>query len=153
VISRQGKRFWGVDGGVYANAPILQAISEARRRFGSERRIELVSIGPGDEPFRVKAGPAQQWGGISWLKPAFDIQVQALSEQSHRFVAEQVPGVRLHRLAVDWNSLPASLRPTDGLDDHRALNLDRLNDGCLRWLDNNDALIKAVRDAVQQTRT
>ena len=149
VTSRDGKTFWGVDGGVYANSPILQALAETHRRFGRDRKIELVSVGPGDDPVTVKASLAQQWGGISWLKPAFDIQVQGLAQQSHDFVAEHVPQVRLHRLAVDWTSLPAHLRPTDGLDDYRPENLDRLNDGSLRWLDNNDALIKAVRDALQ----
>ena len=149
IASKHGNTFWGVDGGVYANSPILQAISETHRRFGRDRKIELVSVGPGDGPVTVKAGPAQQWGGISWLKPAFDIQVQGLSQQAHKFVADEMPHIRLHRLAVDWFSLPSSLRPTVGLDDHRQMNLDRLNEGSLRWLDNNDALIKEVRDALR----
>lgn len=148
ITSAKGKTLWGVDGGVYANAPILQAITEARRRFGRGCRIELVSVGPGDEPITVKPGPAQQWGGISWLKPAFDIHVQALSQQTHAFVRDDLPDVHLHRLEVDWRSLPRGLRPTAGLDDHRPRNLTRLHDGALRWLDNNDAKIKAVRDAL-----
>lgn len=148
IISREGKGLWGVDGGVYANAPVLQAITEARRRFGRSCKIELVSVGPGDTPITVKPGPAQQWGGISWLKPAFDIHVLALSEQTHDFVREQMPDVRLHRLEIDWESLPEGSRPTPGLDDFRPRNLSRLQEGSLRWLDNNDAKIKAVRNAL-----
>jgi len=148
IVSKAGKALWGVDGGVYANAPVLQAITETRRRFGADVSIELVSVGPGDSPITVKPGPAQQWGGISWLKPAFDIQVHALSEQTHDFIRDQLPKVRLHRLAVDWNSLPRALRPTAGLDDFRPRNLERLDEGSLRWLDNNDAKIKAVQNAL-----
>ena len=148
ITSQQGKSLWGVDGGIYANAPILQAITEARRRFGSDCTLELVSIGPGDAPITVQSGPAQQWGGISWLKPAFDIHVHALSEQTHAFVHDQLPNVHLHRLEVDWNTLPEAMRPTAGLDDFRPRNLARLHDGSLRWLDNNDAKIKVVRNAL-----
>lgn len=150
IVSKAGKGLWCVDGGVYANSPVLQAITEARRRFGRECQIELVSVGPGDTPITVKPGPAQQWGGISWLKPAFDIHVLALSEQIHTFVRDQMPNVRLHRLEVEWESLPRGLRPTPGLDDHRPRNLARLHDGSVRWLDNNDAKVKAVRNALLQ---
>jgi len=150
IVSREGKSLWGIDGGVYANSPVLQAITEARRRFGRECLIELVSVGPGDAPLTVKPGPAQQWGGISWLKPAFDIHVSALSEQTHDFVRDQMPTVHLHRLEVDWDTLPKAQKPTAGLDDHRPRNLARLHEGSLRWLDNNDAKIKAVRNALLQ---
>jgi len=150
IVSREGKGLWGIDGGVYANTPILQAITEARRRFGRECRIEVVSVGAGDTPITVKPGPAQQWGGISWLKPAFDIHVLALAEQTHAFVREQLPGVRLHRLEVEWETLPKGMRPTRSLDDYRPRNLACLHEGSLRWLDNNDAKIKAVRTALLQ---
>lgn len=150
IVSREGKGLWGIDGGVYANTPILQAITEARRRFGRECRIEVVSVGAGDTPITVKPGPAQQWGGISWLKPAFDIHVLALAEQTHAFVRDQLPDVRLHRLEVEWETLPKGMRPTSGLDDYRPRNLACLHEGSLRWLDNNDAKIKAVRTALLQ---
>ena len=80
----------------------------------------------------------------------FDIHVLALSEQIHAFVRDQLPNVRLHRLEVEWETLPQSMRPTPGLDDHRPRNLARLHDGSVRWLDNNDAKIKAVRNALLQ---
>lgn len=150
VVSTTGREYWCVDGGIYANAPVLQAVTEARRRFGFDRPIELVSVGPGGKPPHITVEKAQQWGGISWLKPVFDIQVQALNEQTHAFIDSQMPGIRLHRLAVDWDSLPEDERPTDELDDDRPENLDQLRAGSVAWLNNNDAQIKAVAAVLRQ---
>lgn len=150
ITSTRGREYWCVDGGIYANAPVLQALTEVRDRFGVDRPIELVSVGPGGRPPQISVEQARQWGGISWLKPVFDVQVQALNEQVHAFVETQVPGVHLHRLAVDWDAFPEDQRPTDELDDHRLDNLNRLKQGSVRWLDNNDAQIKALAARLRQ---
>ena len=64
VVSTTGREYWCVDGGIYANAPVLQAVTEARRRFGFDRPVELVSVGPAASP-NITVEQAQQWGGIS----------------------------------------------------------------------------------------
>ena len=76
--------------------------------------------------------------------------MQALNEQTHAFIDSQMPGIRLHRLAVDWDSLPEDERPTDELDDDRPENLDQLRAGSVAWLNNNDAQITAVAAVLRQ---
>lgn len=62
-----------IDGGVWANCPVLVGAIEAIHRFGKSREeIEILSVGTTRSPFRVdhEARTGGAWRNVSMLNPA-----------------------------------------------------------------------------------
>jgi hypothetical protein len=79
VTNRAGQSFITIDGGVFANNPMMAAIVEARRLYDSEDYL-LVSIGTGTEPTRVNASAAVHYGDLGWALPMITIFMASSSQ-------------------------------------------------------------------------
>lgn len=96
---------WFVDGGLWANNPILVALAEAVEIAGADRPIEILSVGTGGAAKSniVNAGNANRgigaWtGGIDIVSMSLDSQANTTSYLAAS-IAKAMPKVLLHRLA------------------------------------------------------
>lgn len=62
-----------VDGGVFANNPVLCAIAEAKVLWPKEKQFSVLSIGTGWLERPIKGESAKDWGGAEWIRPLLDI--------------------------------------------------------------------------------
>lgn len=77
--SEDGTVYSFVDGGVVANNPSMEAYAEARRRYGPDREIILVSLGTGSTLNTVDHNQAASWGPLGWLKPVLNMTISGVS--------------------------------------------------------------------------
>jgi hypothetical protein len=114
ALDSGGYRF--VDGGVWANNPIMIGLVDALACFAIDpTQIRIVSLGCGREPVRV--GPVKAIGGVvTWAKAIFaamDLQSQNALGQARLLVGPE----RVHRLE------PRQIRPI-ALDDWRRAHIE-----------------------------
>lgn len=73
-----------VDGGFAANDPVLVAYLEARRWFGPDCNVRILSLGagrPSTDPEWQDTHRVQSWGGIQWmLHGLLDVLMEAPNE-------------------------------------------------------------------------
>ena len=105
-----GYRF--VDGGIWANNPIMVGIVDAMTSFNVDRhRIRVLSLGCGDEPYKV-SDAMMRWGGLlSWrtvIEGAIAFQSQNAIGQARLLLGAE----RVTRL------VPESVSPPICLDDY-----------------------------------
>jgi hypothetical protein len=68
-----GQRFGLVDGGVFANNPTMCALVAAWRRYGSQHRFVVVSLGTGFLQRPIPLQEAKGWGIIGWARPILSV--------------------------------------------------------------------------------
>jgi patatin-like phospholipase/acyl hydrolase len=56
-----------IDGGIFANNPAMIAYMEARKLFGADRRIVVVSVGCGAAEHGITLRDVLHWGALGWL--------------------------------------------------------------------------------------
>lgn len=106
-----GYRF--VDGGIWANNPIMIGVVDALSAFDVDRhRVRILSLGCGDEPYTVSDGMVR-WGGMfSWrtaIQGAIAFQSQNALGQAKLLLGAE----RVVRMAPDL------VHPPIALDDYR----------------------------------
>ena len=100
-----------VDGGVWANNPVMLAIVEALICFDLDRsQIDVLSIGCGDEPYVVSDAQIEDGGKLAWANVIFAaMRLQSLSAINQARLLLGPPSV--HRID------PPSIAPPILLDD------------------------------------
>lgn len=103
-----------VDGGVWANNPIMIALTEALTSFKVARdQIRILSLGCGDNPYSVTGGKISKGGMWHWR----DIINGAMRLQSKNALGQA--GLLIGPERILRIDLPRTI-PTIGLDDWRA---------------------------------
>jgi predicted acylesterase/phospholipase RssA len=67
--------YYLVDGGVFANNPVVCAFVEAKNMFPDADDFMIVSLGTGDVTYIQTYQEAKGWGIIQWAEPLLDIIV------------------------------------------------------------------------------
>jgi patatin-like phospholipase/acyl hydrolase len=73
ISNMAGQRFGLVDGGVFANNPTMCALVAAWRRYGSQHRFVVVSLGTGFLQRPIPLQEAKGWGIIGWARPILSV--------------------------------------------------------------------------------
>ncbi len=68
-----------IDGGVFANNPAMCAYAEAKKIFGKNEDIIIVSIGTGQMTRRIRYEESKDWGVIQWARPLLSIVFDGVS--------------------------------------------------------------------------
>ncbi|MBS1518492.1 MAG: patatin-like phospholipase family protein [Bacteroidetes bacterium] len=68
-----------IDGGVFANNPSMCAFAEAKKVYGNEEEILLVSLGTGELTRRISYEESKNWGLIGWARPLLDVVFDGVS--------------------------------------------------------------------------
>lgn len=110
-LTAGGYRF--VDGGIWANNPVMVGVVDAMSAFDIDRhRIRVLSLGCGDEPYKV-SDAMMRWGGLlSWrtvIEGAIAFQSQNAIGQAKLLLGAE----RVMRLVPDPVSPPISLDDYD----------------------------------------
>lgn len=83
-----------IDGGIFANNPAMIGLVEARKLFGSQRRIIVVSIGCGAACPDLPADEILDWGIPGWLlnsrlsMPLLDVIMDAQADNADHHLGE-----------------------------------------------------------------
>jgi uncharacterized protein len=89
-----------VDGGLWANNPVVTGIAEGIKLKVPLEQIKVLSIGTGASLFERKNKKAMNGGLLSWNHHLVDFTMQAQSKGAH-FTAEYLIGDRLCRINFD----------------------------------------------------
>ncbi|WP_407164713.1 CBASS cGAMP-activated phospholipase [Bradyrhizobium sp. ORS 111] len=98
-----------VDGGVWANNPVMLAIVEALTCFDIDRdQIDVISLGCGDAPYIVSGSKISAGGKIAWFDIIYAaMRLQSLAATNQARLLLGPPAVR--RLDPPINSTPIPL--------------------------------------------
>jgi patatin-like phospholipase/acyl hydrolase len=103
-----------VDGGVWANNPIMIALTEALTSFDVPRdKVRILSLGSGDNPYRV-TGRQISWGGMWHWRDIISAAMRLQSQNALAQAALLIGPERIMRIDV-----PKTV-PTIELDDWRS---------------------------------
>ena len=130
-----------VDGGVWANNPVMLGIIEALTCFDVEReQIEVLTLGCGDDPYVVSPGQLRGGGLFAWkdiIYAAMRLQSLAATNQArlllgpHSVIRIDAPTNERKMALDDWRRAVVELPPAAAraLDEHgtavAAIFLDR----------------------------
>ncbi len=76
-----------IDGGVFANDPILAAYVEARKKPWQDDRLVFLSLGTGQQNRPVAYQEAKGWGAVGWMHPAHDTPLISILMQGQASTA------------------------------------------------------------------
>lgn len=106
-----GYRF--VDGGIWANNPIMVGVVDAMTAFDIDRhRIRVLSLGCGDERYKV-SDAMMRWGGLFSWRTVIDGAIAFQSQNALGQAKLLLGAERLMRLVPDSVSPPISLDDYD----------------------------------------
>lgn len=97
-----GREMSLIDGGVFANNPVLCAIDATLGRLGpgtNAHDLAVLSLGTGRGPYPISVGEAQHWGAVQWAMPILDVVFDAASDNNDR-IARQLVGDGYLRMQV-----------------------------------------------------
>jgi patatin-like phospholipase/acyl hydrolase len=69
-----------IDGGVFANNPSMCAYAEAKKMYGNNEEILLVSVGTGALTRRITYDDSRKWGLVEWARPLLDVVFDGVSQ-------------------------------------------------------------------------
>lgn len=73
ALTINGKESAFIDGGVYANNPVLCAIAEAKLLWPKEKNFSVMSVGTGWLESKINPDDVRGWGKAGWVLPIIDI--------------------------------------------------------------------------------
>ncbi|WP_245306800.1 MULTISPECIES: hypothetical protein [unclassified Rhizobium] len=90
-----------IDGGVFANDPILAAYVEARKKSWHDDRLVFLSLGTGQQNRPVAYQEAKDWGAIGWMHPAHDTPLISILMQGQASTASYQANALLNPAGTD----------------------------------------------------
>ncbi len=141
---RQKRHVALIDGGVFANDPILAAYVEARKQPWKDDELVFLSLGTGQQNRPIQYQEAKEWGILGWMQvshhtPLISIlmqgQASTASYQANKLL--NPPGTKLKFSTVVTNQNAATLNyfrldeqltnaQSDALDDTQDKNIEQL---------------------------
>lgn len=125
-----------IDGGVFANDPVLAALVEGCKMGWQLQDMVVLSLGTGNQTRPISASKATGWGPLSWVNPANGSPIISIFMQGQASTASYQARHLLAGITRSKQlSPPRYLRidgplegPSDNLDDASAANLQNLLD-------------------------
>jgi predicted acylesterase/phospholipase RssA len=105
-----------IDGGIWANNPVMVAITEAMRIFGQHiSELKVLSIGTGSCPPRLGSRQSPHPGvvGWAWRTRLLNVILDAQSQSAHWNASCLLTAQQYHRVQID-------LQPNLAMDSYRA---------------------------------
>jgi len=101
-VKKQEERFVPlIDGGGFANDPILAAYTEARKKPWQGDRLVFLSLGTGQQNRPVAYQEAKDWGAIGWMHPAHDTPLISILMQGQASTASYQANALLNPTGTD----------------------------------------------------
>lgn len=146
VRSINGKNFYLVDGGVYANNPVMCAYSAAQILYPNSSRYMIVSLGTGETQRQIAYDDAKGWGLVGWARPLLYILFDGVSDVADYHMQQMFSNRDYFRFQADISSDPNDHNaPNDDMDDARPENIATLERLAHRILqDNKDRFSRLV---------
>lgn len=131
-----------IDGGVYVNNPAVSAYAEARRVYGKDEELFVLSLGTGELIRPIPYEDAKDWGAAQWAIPLlncmFDGSCDAVNYQMWQLLGDNF--VRLQ------TSLTIA---SDDMDNASAGNIHCLKEEVNKIIRENDDVINKVADRLK----
>jgi patatin-like phospholipase/acyl hydrolase len=119
-VTRDGKDYALVDGGVFVNNPSMAAYAEARSLYPEATEVMVVSVGTGDRQDQITYSAAKDWGLLGWSRQIVPVLMDSVSEAVD-YEVRSIPGCTYYRLQV-----PDLQEASSEMDDVDAVNLGNL---------------------------
>lgn len=136
-----------IDGGVSANDPLLLAFTEARKLFGKNHPIRLLSLGTGRQiPTEIwKNNPIEKWGCVQWIRHGL---IDLLMSAPLDLMVDNVDSLmqsecKLNRLLYINDNIPPDIK----LDDTNENVLKELKNIGKKSFENNRVNFEAFFDS------
>jgi patatin-like phospholipase/acyl hydrolase len=131
-----------IDGGAFANHPVMCGIAEACRMGTKKEDIIAVAIGTGDSDDPITARHTKEWGGLEWVLPIIDVLMDG-SEDSNDYIARQV--------LEQGNYIRIQTKVNSKMDNTKDKNLESLQDAAYRWLERGgNEVLDGIVEKVQK---
>jgi hypothetical protein len=151
VPNEEGTHFPLVDGGVYANNPVMCALSSARILYPKATRFLILSLGTGETQREIPYDKARHWGLLEWARPLLYILFDGVSDVADYHMKQMFSARDYFRFQIDISSdLSDQMAPNDDMDDATPENIAKLEAAAKTILkDEKDAFNRLI----QQLRT
>jgi patatin-like phospholipase/acyl hydrolase len=127
VPNAAGKRFPIVDGGVFANNPVMCALSSARVLYPEATRFLIVSLGTGETQREIPYEEAKNWGLLQWARPLLYILFDGVSDAADYHMKQMFSRRDYFRFQVDLSAdIDDRQAPNDDMDDATPENIEKL---------------------------
>ena len=140
-LSRDGKEYTLVDGGVYVNNPAMAAYAEARRLYPEANHFVIVAVGTGDRYDRLSYQRARRWGLLGWAKQIVPVMMDSVSEAVDyelNWIAQPNSGSKYHRLQ------PKLTGVSNEMDDVSPDNMKGLRALAENYIQENSAVLNEI---------
>ena len=154
ISSRDGRKHYFADGGLFANNPAFQAVEEARLRYPEADEILLLSLGTGELDSMLPAERMGSWGLLSWLSPLIGILQSVNEAHQEAHVADEMEGHPYFRFDLKVSEKRPGLKiPSTALDLATKANFKRLDDLAAAWIESSELEIQHLVDLLHQPKT
>lgn len=127
-----------VDCGMFANNPAFCGLVEAKRIFGAEKDVVIVSLGTGEAPAPVCGKQAARWFSGQWVEHIVDLLMHGTSQITHknldRLFAHQTGQLRRY-----YRFQPNLSNCEKSLDAAAKTNVNRLANIARNYIENDHA--------------
>lgn len=149
IESKSKKKFYCIDGGVFANNPSMCALASARRIFPKAKSFLVVSLGTGTTERPIPYSEAKDWGLVGWARPLLSVFMGGASEVADYQCNEELPG-SYHRFEVDLGAEPDDPdAPSDDFDDASPHNMSLLQLTAQRMIEERSDDLKRLADELK----
>lgn len=108
-----------VDGGIFINSPVVSAYVEAKKIFGSEEEIFVLSIGTGELNRPFSYDKAKNWGKAEWIVPLLSCVFDGVSDAAN-YQMKTLLDDNFIRLQTDLSIA------SDDMDDTSSTNMENM---------------------------
>lgn len=161
-----------IDGGVFANDPVLAAYVEARKLWeAASDSFVVLSLGTGQQNRKIPYQQAKDWGAFGWINPQNGTPLISVLMQGQASTAAYQANKLLNPKGAKLNAQGATdmsfAKPetlsyfridgkldgaSDDLDDASATNIEQLKTVAQRFIIDNAAVLDAVAKRIQKAR-
>lgn len=127
VPNANGTKYPLIDGGVYANNPVMCALSSARILYPKATRFLIVSLGTGETQREIPYDKAKDWGLAGWARPLLYILFDGVSDVADYHMQQMFSIRDYFRFQIDINNdMNNQHAPNDDMDDASPENIAKL---------------------------
>jgi patatin-like phospholipase/acyl hydrolase len=148
-----------IDGGVFANDPVMAAYVEAIKLGWNDDKLCVLSLGTGQQNRVFPFEDAKGWGALDWISPSkgspiisilMQGQASTAAYQAKQILMQSIPPLH-HYLRLDGELKGDAQRkvPNDDLDDTRPDNLMALREMAERLIREKQDQIDIFLDLIQ----
>ncbi len=132
-----------VDGGIYANNPVLPTLEYARFLFPNTalKNFRTLSIGTGEPTISHTYNQVNKWTMVQWLNPIITMMMDGGSDLNH-MIADTLLNSSLYGSGEKYLRLNNELIYANGqLGDFSKTNVDNLKKDAFKIMDKNESKI------------